>query len=193
VAMISAEQEKRHRIGTLTFALERVPSPLGPMMMVTDDEERLRALNWEDGEAKMHRILRTQYGVDQVRFIVRGSPSRCRRALEAYFSGTLRAIEEVVVETGGTAFQREVWAALRRIPLGQTLSYGLLAAQIGRPKAVRAVGLANGSNPVGIVVPCHRVIGADASLTGYGGGMERKRWLLEHEGVRLAAASGKLF
>ena len=84
-------------------------------------------------------------------------------------------------------FQREVWAALRAIPVGATTSYGRLAAAIGRPKAVRAVGLANGSNPIGIVVPCHRVIGADASLTGYGGGLERKRWLLEHEGVHLPA------
>ena len=88
----------------------------------------------------------------------------------------------------GTPFQRAVWAALRRIPAGETLSYGQLAAQIGKPKAVRAVGLANGSNPVGVVVPCHRVIGADGSLTGYGGGLPRKLWLLEHEGARLAPA-----
>jgi methylated-DNA-[protein]-cysteine S-methyltransferase len=85
------------------------------------------------------------------------------------------------VTTGGTAFQREVWRALRKIRCGATVSYAKLADQIGRPTAVRAVGLANGSNPIGIVVPCHRVIGANGSLTGYGGGMERKRWLLEHE------------
>ncbi len=83
----------------------------------------------------------------------------------------------------GTPFQRDVWAALREIPVGKTLSYGALAAKIGRPKAVRAVGLANGANPIGIVVPCHRVIGADSSLTGYGGGLDRKRWLLNHEGA----------
>jgi methylated-DNA-[protein]-cysteine S-methyltransferase len=88
-----------------------------------------------------------------------------------------------VVATSGTEFQNQVWTALRRIPTGKTLSYGALAKQIGRPAAVRAVGLANGSNPIAIVVPCHRVVGANASLTGYGGGLERKRWLLDHEGV----------
>jgi methylated-DNA-[protein]-cysteine S-methyltransferase len=92
------------------------------------------------------------------------------------------------VTTGGTPFQREVWAALRRIPAGQIASYGQLAARIGRPAAVRAVGLANGSNPVGVIVPCHRVIGANGSLTGYGGGIERKRWLLAHEGVAFNGA-----
>jgi methylated-DNA-[protein]-cysteine S-methyltransferase len=81
----------------------------------------------------------------------------------------------------GTAFQRRVWAALRDIPYGQTISYGQLADQIGQPSASRAVGLANGKNPIGIIVPCHRVVGADGSLTGYGGGIERKRYLLDHE------------
>ena len=90
------------------------------------------------------------------------------------------------VRTGGTAFQREVWGALREIACGTTVSYAKLAERIGRPNAVRAVGLANGSNPVGVVVPCHRVIGSDGSLTGYGGGIERKRWLLEHEGKHAA-------
>src|ERR1700736_2299279 len=108
-----------------------------------------------------------------------------RRAL----AGDLSAIDKVPVKTGGTAFQREVWAALRTIPAGKTVSYGALAAQLERPKAVRAVGLATGANPVGVVVPCHRVIGANASLTGYGGGLQRKRWLLEHEGVVLKPAS----
>jgi methylated-DNA-[protein]-cysteine S-methyltransferase len=88
------------------------------------------------------------------------------------------------VQTAGTLFQREVWRALREIPCGSTVSYGKLAQQIGRPAAIRAVGLANGSNPIGVVVPCHRVIGADGSLTGYGGGIERKRWLLAHERER---------
>jgi methylated-DNA-[protein]-cysteine S-methyltransferase len=98
----------------------------------------------------------------------------------------LLAIDNLPVKTGGTAFQREVWAALRAIPAGQTVSYGEMALRLGRPKTTRAVGVAIGANPVGVVIPCHRVIGADASLRGYGGGLERKRWLLEHEGVRLA-------
>jgi methylated-DNA-[protein]-cysteine S-methyltransferase len=113
--------------------------------------------------------------------------------VHAYFAGDLSAIERLAVVTGGTDFQREVWAALRRIPAGRTLSYGALATQLGRPKAVRAVGLANGANPIGIVVPCHRVIGADGSLTGYGGGLERKRWLLAHEGAEAVKPRGELF
>jgi methylated-DNA-[protein]-cysteine S-methyltransferase len=103
------------------------------------------------------------------------------RALLAYFDGDLDAIADLPTATNGTAFQRAVWSALRRIPAGRTVSYGMLATQIGRPKAIRAVGLANGANPIAIVVPCHRVIGADTSLTGYGGGLHRKRWLLAHE------------
>ena len=84
---------------------------------------------------------------------------------------------------GGTDFQRSVWDALRTIPAGETLSYAALAERVGRPTAVRAVGLANGTNPIAVIVPCHRVIGSDSSLTGYGGGLDRKRWLLEHEGA----------
>jgi len=103
-----------------------------------------------------------------------------RRQLESYFAGRRRAFD-LPLEPRGTPFQREVWQALRAIPFGETRSYGELARQLGRPAATRAVGAANGRNPIAIVIPCHRVIGADGSLTGYGGGMERKRWLLEHE------------
>jgi methylated-DNA-[protein]-cysteine S-methyltransferase len=116
--------------------------------------------------------------------LTRGAlPAAISGALAAYFAGELNGLRTLPLETGGTAFQREVWAALREIPAGQTLSYGALATRLGRAGAARAVGLANGSNPIGIVVPCHRVIGANASLTGYGGGMHRKQWLLEHEGA----------
>jgi methylated-DNA-[protein]-cysteine S-methyltransferase len=103
--------------------------------------------------------------------------------LEAYFAGELTDFE-LPMSMGGTEFQRRVWASLCEIPYGETISYGELARWVGNPKASRAVGLANGRNPVAIVVPCHRVIGADGSLTGYGGGLERKVWLLEHEGGR---------
>jgi methylated-DNA-[protein]-cysteine S-methyltransferase len=167
------------------FCLEGMPTPIGAMLILTDEQDRLRALDWEDYAPRMHRLLRLHYGADSAILLEGGSPSRAYRSLEDYFAGDLSAIDGIPVETGGTEFQREVWAALRRIPVGQTLSYGVLAVRLDRPKAVRAVGLANGANPIGIVVPCHRVIGADASLTGYGGGIERKRWLLEHEGVRL--------
>jgi len=104
-------------------------------------------------------------------------------------AGVLSALDAIPVHTSGTPFQCEVWAALRAIPAGQTLSYGALAQAIGRPAAIRAVGHANGANPLSVVVPCHRLIGASGSLTGYGGGLERKRWLLAHEGVSLAPSS----
>jgi methylated-DNA-[protein]-cysteine S-methyltransferase len=100
--------------------------------------------------------------------------------LDAYFAGRLRTFE-LPMRLEGTDFQRAVWAELCRIPYGETVTYGELAARIGNTNASRAVGLANGRNPVGIIVPCHRVIGADGSMTGYGGGVERKVWLLEHE------------
>lgn len=166
-----------------SFTLDRLPTPIGTMLVVTDERSSLRALDWEDHETRMHRLLRLHYGEGRVTLAERRAPKDVREPLEAYFEGELTAIEPLRVETGGTPFQREVWTALRAIPAGDTMSYGALAAKIARPAAVRAVGLANGANPVGVVVPCHRVIGANASLTGYGGGIERKRWLLTHEGV----------
>jgi methylated-DNA-[protein]-cysteine S-methyltransferase len=105
-----------------------------------------------------------------------------REQLDAYFAGELGAFD-LDVDPQGTPFQRRVWDELRRIPFGETISYSELARRLGDPKLVRAVGVANGRNPISIVIPCHRVIGADGSLVGYGGGLERKRWLLEHEAV----------
>jgi methylated-DNA-[protein]-cysteine S-methyltransferase len=170
------------------FFIERIATPTGPMLLLTDAQERLRALDWEDHEERMQRRLARNWGAD-VGWLESssGRASKAHRAVQAYFAGELSALEALDVHTGGTQFQREVWVALRAIPVGETTSYGRLAATIGRPRAVRAVGLANGANPIALVVPCHRVIGADATLTGYGGGIERKRWLLEHEGVHLEA------
>ena len=104
------------------------------------------------------------------------------RQLSEYFEGTRREFD-LPLRLQGTAFQQRVWRQLTEIPYGQTWSYGQLAKRIDKPSASRAVGLANGRNPISILVPCHRVIGADGSLTGYGGGIERKRWLLVHEGL----------
>jgi methylated-DNA-[protein]-cysteine S-methyltransferase len=165
------------------FFIEPVPTPTGTMLVVTDEQGNLRALDWEDHAARMHRLLRLHYGHGKTRLEARSAASAARSAVEAYYRGALSAIDALPVKTGGTDFQRQVWASLRDIPLGETRTYGQLAARIGRPKAVRAVGLANGANPVALVVPCHRVIGSDGTLTGYGGGLERKRWLLQHEGV----------
>lgn len=168
-----------------TFHLDMMPTPIGEMLVVVDAAERLRALDWSDHEARMLELLRRHYGKVQLRH--ERLPTAISLPLEDYFAGRLSAIGTIPVATNGTAFQRNVWSALREIPPGRTLSYAGLAAAIGRPAAVRAVGLANGANPIGIVVPCHRVIGADGSLTGYGGGLSRKAWLLEHEGAVPAA------
>jgi methylated-DNA-[protein]-cysteine S-methyltransferase len=114
------------------------------------------------------------------------------KRVEAYFEGELHALDGLAVEPGGTSFQREVWSALQRIPVGVTTSYSELAAAIGHPAAVRAVGMANSRNPIAVVIPCHRVVGRDGSLTGYAAGIERKRWLLRHEG-NFPQAELKLF
>lgn len=165
--------------------IDRVDGPIGIMLVFHDTEERLRALDFHDYEPRMRRLLGLHWGQEGRDFVVknRETPLAIREALAAYFAGDLTAIDAVPVTTAGTSFQREVWGALRKIRPGTTLSYGALAQRLGRPTSVRAVGLANGANPVAIVVPCHRVIGADASLTGYGGGIERKKWLLTHEGA----------
>jgi methylated-DNA-[protein]-cysteine S-methyltransferase len=168
----------------LTFTVDSLPSPIGTMLVVSDSEQRLRALNWEDYEDRLERDLGRIYGRKTVQLERGAAPAAIRRALEHYFAGKLQAIDEIAVATGGTAFQSNVWRGLRKIPVGTTLSYGRMAQQLKCPLAIRAVGLANGSNPISVVIPCHRLIGADGSLTGYGGGLERKRWLLEHEGVR---------
>lgn len=167
---------------------DQIETPIGTALLMTDDQGLLRALDWEGYEERMLRLLRLHYGAS-AKVEERTAPEAIHNALNAYFSGELRALDGVACATEGTEFQRKVWRALRDIPAGQTLSYGALAIKLGMPKAVRAVGLANGANPIGVVVPCHRVIGSNGSLTGYGGGLERKRWLLAHEGVAKAAAA----
>jgi methylated-DNA-[protein]-cysteine S-methyltransferase len=106
---------------------------------------------------------------------------RTRNWLSAYFGGACAAVERLRLDMRGRPFERRVWEALRGIPAGVTSTYGDIARQLGSAAASRAVGLANGANPIAIIVPCHRVVGSDGTLTGYGGGLEKKRWLLEHE------------
>jgi methylated-DNA-[protein]-cysteine S-methyltransferase len=166
---------------SLALFLDRISTPIGDMIIVADQEGSLRASFWTDEEEELRKVLARQYPAKRIEFERAPDPHGLSTAIRAYFAGELHAIDKLSVEAGGTSFQREVWRALREIPCGSTLSYGELARRIGRPSAVRAVGLANGSNPIGVVVPCHRVIGSDGSLTGYGGGIERKRWLLDHE------------
>ncbi|HLH10889.1 MAG TPA: methylated-DNA--[protein]-cysteine S-methyltransferase [Methylovirgula sp.] len=163
----------------MRLQFDRRASPLGPMLLVFDDEARLRALDFDEYEARMHRLLKRQYGECEIGAAT--APHSITRALDEYFAGKLAALAEIAVATGGTEFQRQVWSGLRRIKPGSTTTYGQLAERVGRRGANRAIGLAVGSNPVGIVVPCHRVIGADGTLTGYAGGLKRKQWLLDHE------------
>ena len=170
----------------MQLTIARLPSPIGTMLLVSDGDGALRALDFDDYEARLHRLLRLYYG--RYALARHPVPDAIARPVAAYFAGELGAIDAIPVATGGTAFQRRVWGALRRLPAGTTSSYGGLAASLGQPRASRAVGLANGANPVAIVVPCHRVIGGNGALTGYGGGLSRKRWLLEHEGVQLEPA-----
>jgi len=165
----------------LHLFLDRVPTPIGQMMLVVDAGGRLRLAFFAENEDPVHRHLAYQYGTGKFYLEPASDPHGLTAAVARYFAGDLHAIDDLPVETGGTAFQREVWRALRTIPCGTTTSYGELAKQIGHPAAVRAVGTANGANPIAVVLPCHRVIGANGSLTGYGGGIERKRWLLNHE------------
>ena len=166
-------------------------SPMGTLHLLWDAQQRLLALEFADLRARMHTLLTRQYREELV-ISTTAVPEPIAAALAAYFDGEISALNALPVHHGGTAFQQTVWHALRTIPAGQTLSYGALAQRIGNPAAVRAVGLANGANPVGIVVPCHRVIGASGQLTGYGGGLDRKRWLLDHE-ARHAPKRGQLF
>jgi methylated-DNA-[protein]-cysteine S-methyltransferase len=163
------------------FGLDRLETPIGVALLVFDDDGVLRALDWGDYESRMKELLRLQYGA--VTLKDRRGPRDLRSALSAYFKGDLDRLRQIKWRVAGTPFQQKVWKALPEIPVGTTMSYGALAARIGLPKAIRAVGHANGSNPISVVVPCHRLIGANGSLIKYGGGLERKRWLLQHEGV----------
>jgi methylated-DNA-[protein]-cysteine S-methyltransferase len=165
----------------LRLLTDNVATPIGELVLICDEEGRLRATDWTNYDERMHRLLARHYREDSFTLTPAQNPFGLASAIAAYFDGNIHAIDSLPVALEGTAFQKSVWQALRLIPAGQTTSYGGLAIRLGKPAAVRAVGLANGANPIGVVVPCHRVIGANGSLTGYGGGLERKRWLINHE------------
>jgi methylated-DNA-[protein]-cysteine S-methyltransferase len=160
-----------------------VASPAGSVVLV-ERRGALVGLVFDDHWQGFRRDLERRFGA--FTFEENLQTESAVEALERYFAGDLCALDAVEVDTGGTPFQQLVWTTLRRIPAGSTWSYARLAREIGRPTATRAVAAANGANPVSIVIPCHRVIGSDGSLTGYGGGIPRKRWLLAHEGAILA-------
>jgi methylated-DNA-[protein]-cysteine S-methyltransferase len=159
---------------------DRIETPLGPLLLLARDGV-LIGLEFDDRPWRVARDLRIRFGSSE-RFPA-DNPHGLSDRIRAYFAGDFKAIENISTDGGGTEFQRRVWAELKLIPCGVTVSYGDIAKRLGDPTASRAVGLANGRNPVSIVVPCHRVIGADGTLTGYGGGLPRKKWLLAHEGV----------
>jgi methylated-DNA-[protein]-cysteine S-methyltransferase len=166
-------------IKKIKLLTDKIDTPIGEFIIVADEEGCLRALDWSSHEARLQKLLR-RYCAGFTLTPAR-NPYGFADAMHAYFSGVTKVIDKLPVHFGGTSFQQRVWTELRSIACGATISYSELARRIGQPKAVRAVGLANGSNPLSIVVPCHRVIGANGNLTGYGGGVERKRWLLAHE------------
>lgn len=164
---------------------DSLDSPIGPIVLVVDGEY-LCSLDFADCEQRMMILLQRRYG--PVHLTRKSDPCGISRRIHAYFASDYGRLNEIAVKTGGTAFQQSVWSALRTIPAGTTTTYGALAAQLDKPTASRAVGAANALNPVAIVLPCHRVVGANASLTGYAGGIWRKRWLLWHEGKTFASA-----
>jgi methylated-DNA-[protein]-cysteine S-methyltransferase len=169
-----------------TFNLDRLQTPVGIALLVTDADGVLRALDWENYEPRMKELLRLHYGAVVLKEAQ--APREMRKALSGYFKGDLDRLGTIPWRVAGTPFQQKVWHALPTVPVGTTMSYGALAAKLDAPNAMRAVGHANGSNPISVVLPCHRLIGANGSLVKYGGGLERKRWLLEHEGVTLKPA-----
>jgi methylated-DNA-[protein]-cysteine S-methyltransferase len=183
-------QQSRRIAGPMTkscgLLTDEIPSAIGVLVVVVRDG-RLCALDYEDCRRRMLASLESRYGVIELRRSA--DPFGVSAKVRAYLEGDLVALDAIPVETGGTPFQQRMWAALRRISPGTTVSYAELAVELGRPSGARAVGATNGRNPIAIVVPCHRVVGTDGSLTGYAGGLWRKRWLLTHEGA--AAATGE--
>lgn len=163
------------------FTRSRLPSPLGDLVAITAADGCIHALEFADGERRLHRLFSRHHG--DAALVDAAPPAALASALAAYFAGHLDALDPLPVARIGTAFQQAACAALRTIPAGQTRSYADQARSMGTPSATRAVGLANGANPIAIIVPCHRVIGANGALTGYAAGVERKAWLLRHEGA----------
>jgi len=178
-----AEVMQQRTRKVLSLQLKTLITPIGEMLLLIDSDNFLRAADWRDYEARMQILLKRQYPGTEILIEPETADCESCQTMMRYFDGDLDSIGSLEVRTGGTRFQNRIWQELRNIPAGQTSSYGLLASRLGLERAARAVGMANGANPVGVVLPCHRMIGANGNLTGYGGGLERKRWLLHHEKV----------
>ena len=171
----------------VTLVMAELDSPIGVIRLAAT-EVGLCALNFADRWESARHYLERRFG--QLNFTSQVNPHGAVSELGRYLDGDMTALERIAVDPGGSAFQQKVWTALREIRVGTTTSYGDLACRIGHPQGPRAVGAANGQNPVSIVIPCHRVIAANGSLHGYGGGLERKRWLLMHEGASTECLPG---
>ncbi|MEV8974849.1 methylated-DNA--[protein]-cysteine S-methyltransferase [Klebsiella quasipneumoniae] len=169
----------------LTLLQDKMDTPLGALWVLCDEQFNLRAVEWDEYRDRMETLLDVHYRREGYQRVDCRNPGGLSSKLNDYFAGDLAVIETLPTATAGTPFQRQVWQALRDIPCGQVMHYGQLAEALGRPGAARAVGAANGANPVSIVVPCHRVIGRNGTMTGYAGGVQRKEWLLRHEGYLL--------
>ena len=159
-----------------------VHTPIAPLTLAARDGH-LCLLQFGTRDLPVRATLQRWYPGETIEH--RPDPAGAATALAKYFSGDLHVLEGIAVEMNGTPFQQRVWTALRGIRAGRTASYSDIASLIGSRSALRAVGAANGANPVALVVPCHRIIGSNGSLTGYGGGLKQKEWLLRHEGCRL--------
>nr|WP_245432322.1 methylated-DNA--[protein]-cysteine S-methyltransferase [Mesorhizobium loti] len=158
-----------------------VASPIGPLVAIEDETDALFMVEFADCAGRMDRWLRHRLASGRYQLRAGAVSAKSRQAFAAYFDGEVGFLRTLPVGLDGTAFQNEMWTALREVAPGETLAYGAFAERLGRPKAARAIGHANGSNPLSVVVPCHRLVGANGALTNYGGGLERKRWLLDHE------------
>jgi methylated-DNA-[protein]-cysteine S-methyltransferase len=168
----------------LKLQMDRVDTPIGVVVLVAKSGV-LYALDFADCVDRMNRLLAAGFG--PLTLERAPDPGGLASRVQSYFGGEVDALQDAPVEMAGTPFQRTVWTALRKVKPGRTASYGELAASIGRTGAARAVGSANATNPVALAIPCHRIIGSDGSLTGYAGGVERKRWLLAHESAQSRA------
>jgi methylated-DNA-[protein]-cysteine S-methyltransferase len=168
------------------IGIATVSSPIG-RLTIGARQDRVCLLYFGEADEAVHGALQRWYPGTAIR--PHADPAGAATLVRSYFDGQLDALDALPLELNGTAFQKRVWDALRRVRAGTTSTYADLARAIAAPTAVRAVGAANGANPIAVIVPCHRIIGTSGSLTGYGGGLDRKRWLLEHEGLRLRFAS----
>lgn len=166
----------------LTLLQDTIPTPIGELFLLCDETFQLRAVEWTEHASRLTRLFQRQYAGQTLSRRMVNNPGGLSEKLQQYFDGDLTVLHHLPVAPVGTPFQKQVWQALTTIPCGTVLSYGELAAKVGRPSAARAVGAANGANPVSLVIPCHRVIGHNGALTGYAGGVQRKKWLLAHEG-----------